>query len=175
MIRIPSATPTSKPATNCHMPWSLRYPVEHRRQPLDVFRVHVPEPQSDVVGGRRTGVELHDPHDLGPATDHRSSRKDDLQLEPGAGPEPLVRKHADAAKTDVLRRAAVVKYLEAGRPAKDLCLDARILAAVGGGAATVSRVTNARSPRARPLYMCARSPGTASAAAAVGDDSAVPG
>src|SRR5690242_20897383 len=126
MISIPSATPTNKPATNCHMPRSLRYPLEHRSQSLDVVGVHVAEPQSDVVSRRRAGVELHDPNDLGPATDHPSLRKDDLQLQLAARLEPLVRQHAHAAKADVPRLAAMVKNLEAGRPAEDLCLDARI-------------------------------------------------
>ena len=60
MITMPSATPISRPRTNCHIVGRPSpSPDEHRRKPLYVRWRHVGELQPDVEFRRRANVQFN--------------------------------------------------------------------------------------------------------------------
>lgn len=110
-----------------------RFSAEYRSQPLDVGLGHVGELQTHVKPGRSLGLELDQPDDLGPTANRRAVGEEDVEVELTCDLEAFVREDTHAAKTDVSRVPLVMCEPKAGRPAEDLCVDARVATPIGHG------------------------------------------
>ncbi|SRR5712691_4645900 len=90
---------------------------EDCRQPLDIGRSHVAEPQADIEPGWPSVTQLSSPDDVCPTPNRGAVRQENFKVEAAADREVLIRKDPHPPEADVLRVAFVVKERRPGGPA----------------------------------------------------------